>query len=344
LARRLAFVLLCACLLAPSAAGAAVTIGDNLAADPGGGLSSSCGAGTDCTSTYLVSQLPPAATASGGLASPINGVVVRYRIKTIVGTDAPSNARLRLAFDGGGGAFVGDGTGTPVAIANTAGIQTFNERLPIRTGDLIGLEAVDTGSTGTVTLPAMFTGTVGGSYLFWTNPRLADLAAPRAPGSSQSGEELLMNADVEADADHDGFGDETQDACPSNPLTQGACPAGSGGPPADKKAPVASLAAKDTYGLRRTLRGGLTIRVGSNEAGSANATATYSGKLAATTTVARGNATFSKPGRIKLKLTFTKKARKSLARKKRVRLTLKVVVTDRSGNPTTTSKKILLKR
>ena len=117
--------------------------------------------------------------------------------------------------------------------------------------------------------------------------------------------------------------------------------AGGGG---DRTAPLASLAAKGTYGLRKTLRRGLTIRVGSNEAGIASATATYSGKLAATTTVGSGRGSFARPGRIKLKLTFTKKARKSLTRKKRVRLTLRVVVTDRSGNPTTTTRKILLKR
>ena len=344
MARRVVLALLGFCLLAPASAGAAATIGDNLAADPGGGLSASCGG--DCTSTYLVSQLPPAATASGGLASPINGVVVRYRIKTIMSTDAPSNVRLRLAFDAGGGQYVGDGSGAIVPVANAAGVQTFNERLPIRTGDVIGIEAVDSGATGSVTLPSMLRGaTAGATHLLFSSPRLSDLAAPRAPTSASPNEELLMNADVEADADHDGFGDETQDACPSNPFTQGACPAGGGGgPPPDKTAPVASLTARNSYALRKTLRSGLTIRVSANEAGTANGTATYSGKLAATTTVASGNATFTKPGRVKLKLTFTKKARKSLARKKRARLTLKVVVADRSGNRTTTTKRILLKR
>ena len=153
-----------------------------------------------------------------------------------------------------------------------------------------------------------------------------------------------MNADVEPDADRDGFGDETQDACPSNPFTQAACPAGGGGPSPDRTAPVASLTARSSYPLKRTLRTGLTIRVSANEAGTANGTASYSGKLAATTTVAKGSATFSKPGRAKLKLTFTKKARKSLARKKRAPLTLRVVVTDRSGNSKTMTKRILLKR
>jgi hypothetical protein len=35
--------------------------------------------------------------------------------------------------------------------------------------------------------------------------------------------ELLLNADIEADADHDGFGDETQDLCPTNAATQRSC-------------------------------------------------------------------------------------------------------------------------
>ena len=33
-----------------------------------------------------------------------------------------------------------------------------------------------------------------------------------------------MNADIEADADKDGFGDETQDQCPTDATTQGPCP------------------------------------------------------------------------------------------------------------------------
>jgi hypothetical protein len=35
---------------------------------------------------------------------------------------------------------------------------------------------------------------------------------------------LNASAVVEPDADHDGFGDETQDQCPTNASTQGACP------------------------------------------------------------------------------------------------------------------------
>ena len=43
--------------------------------------------------------------------------------------------------------------------------------------------------------------------------------------------ELLVQAVVEPDADRDGFGDETQDRCPTNATTAGACPTPDNGPP-----------------------------------------------------------------------------------------------------------------
>jgi len=43
---------------------------------------------------------------------------------------------------------------------------------------------------------------------------------PSTPGGYQ----IDGSAVLEADADHDGFGDETQDQCPTNGSTQGPCP------------------------------------------------------------------------------------------------------------------------
>jgi hypothetical protein len=42
---------------------------------------------------------------------------------------------------------------------------------------------------------------------------------------SATGERLNLSAVVEPDADHDGFGDVSQDACPQSAATQTACPA-----------------------------------------------------------------------------------------------------------------------
>ncbi|HEY3192421.1 MAG TPA: calcium-binding protein, partial [Solirubrobacterales bacterium] len=39
-----------------------------------------------------------------------------------------------------------------------------------------------------------------------------------------SGSRILIAANVEPDSDRDGFGDETQDQCPTNATIQGACP------------------------------------------------------------------------------------------------------------------------
>ena len=53
-------------------------------------------------------------------------------------------------------------------------------------------------------------------------PPLID-GQPARTGVSTSGE-LLVNADIEPDADHDGYGNETQDRCPTDATAQGTCP------------------------------------------------------------------------------------------------------------------------
>jgi hypothetical protein len=57
------------------------------------------------------------------------------------------------------------------------------------------------------------------SYVF--APPLVDGSGKR--GSTESTGELLVAGTIEPDADGDGFGDETQDQCPSQKTTQGAC-------------------------------------------------------------------------------------------------------------------------
>jgi hypothetical protein len=52
-------------------------------------------------------------------------------------------------------------------------------------------------------------------------PTLVDGAAPR--NSTEVAEELLVQATIEPDADGDGYGDETQDQCPTQASTQGPC-------------------------------------------------------------------------------------------------------------------------
>jgi hypothetical protein len=180
-------------LLLASQAGAAVTIGSNLNSS---GAVSQCGAGVSCT--FLLSTLPAANSAPGGIRSPIDGVVVRWRIKS----GSSGNAvNLRVLRPAEGTTWTGAGTSaTGTTVFGTS--PYFSTRLPIRSGDALGLNDSSAG---------LFFGNTAGTFLGFT-PALAD-GETRGPIMGGGPRELLIQADVEPDADADGFGDETQDPC-----------------------------------------------------------------------------------------------------------------------------------
>jgi hypothetical protein len=195
------------CVALPAPASAAVTIGSNLNGAAAG--ETSCGSG--CTFAHGV--LPPASTASGGLLAPSDGVVVRWRIK--VGASATPVA-LRITRPGNSNTRIGAGTG-PTVTPDTNAISPFAVRLPIQAGDAIGIDCC-----------------VGGFLAaFAANPDAATRdfgpSGPLPDGGDLSGSslrdntELLINAEIEPDADNDGYGDETQDKCPTRP-GDGRCP------------------------------------------------------------------------------------------------------------------------
>jgi hypothetical protein len=189
----------------PCSASGAVTIGSNLEAAPTRTLLCS---GAPCTTSHIA--LPPSNIAPAGLTTPIDGVVVRWRIKT---ENDVTPVALRITRPGIGAARTGAGTGPTVTPAANA-ISTFEIRLPIGEGDAIGIDCCDDDFLDA------YADTPGAHYSFW-NPRLEDGALLRVV--SPQAQELLINADVEPDCDGDGFGDETQDlslsSCRSRSLT-----------------------------------------------------------------------------------------------------------------------------
>jgi hypothetical protein len=116
------------------------------------------------------------------------------------------------------------GTGPTVSIpAGTGGdtpILDFPGRLAVKKGDHLAIDGTNVNATYNSSGDKF-------SYLF--APPL--VAGQGARGSTSATGELLVQAAIEPDADHDGFGDETQDQCPSQATTQGPC---------DKTAPTAS--------------------------------------------------------------------------------------------------------
>lgn len=165
-----------------------------------------CIAAGGCTVVNGVG-LPAVSTATGGLNSPISGVVTRWRIKTGP-TTVPT--AFRVLRPGNSNTRTGVGTG-PLVTPPVNATTTYDIRLPIVAGDGIGVNA---------TTPPLGSAT-GANLRFWSSPMLADGAPPTASGGSVN-LELLVNADVEIDADEDGYGDDTQDGCPASAVNPGA--------------------------------------------------------------------------------------------------------------------------
>ena len=94
-------------------------------------------------------------------------------------------------------------------------VQTFQAHQGVEDGDYIGITMIAGSSIGDVHDPT--------DQIFEVNGDFADFS-DNVDSTAPENFEPLLSANVEADADGDGFGDETEDACPSNAATQGTCP------------------------------------------------------------------------------------------------------------------------
>jgi hypothetical protein len=179
-------------LAVPASASAAVTIGEDTSTSSGEGfLGCSLNSTEPCTFVQL--QHP-----SRSFVSPIDGVIVRWRVR---GNTTGAEFALRVLRRNADGTFTGRSTSTPTPIV--AGSENSTPTgLPIQQGEYIGLDFV--GLSGVEVRSVAST-----QYGFW-RPRLGD-GESRAPVIGGMELAILYNADVEPDADCDGFGDETQD-------------------------------------------------------------------------------------------------------------------------------------
>lgn len=167
-------------------------------------------------------------------------------------------------------------------------------------------------------------------------------------GLSNSVEQALRTDVRNTDSDGDGKSDSA-DSCPTKAAaTDDGCPAPVVTLPdaVDKTAPVASVAVAKKLSLKKLLRKGIVLTLGSNEPAAFDvevAAAAKSARLAqvgdlivSAKSLAIGSGTRS------VKLTIAKKFRKALTPKSRLRL--KVVATDAAGNRTVQSVVVRLKR
>jgi hypothetical protein len=144
--------------------------------------------------------------------APADGVIVLFRLRT----SAAEPVTLRLAtVTKQGDTLLAQAvrTGPTVTTQGTGEIEEFAARLVAHQGEHLALDA-----------PAahMVYNQGGNAFTPLYAPPLVEGQGPRGPGADPTGE-LLLQAVMEPDADGDGFGDETQDGCPTQPSTQGAC-------------------------------------------------------------------------------------------------------------------------
>jgi hypothetical protein len=162
-----------------SPAGAVVTIGSNLARVP------DTAANYSPRPTFSNSALAPDLRAPGGVSSPVNGTVVRWRIR--VG-DSTRATNLRIIRPMGGGLFAGAGT-SPTEVPPINATTTYNAQLPIRIGDYIGIDCCQIPAPGAEFFVA------GAAIRNEWQPLLAD-GGPARPPSSTNLYEVALNADI----------------------------------------------------------------------------------------------------------------------------------------------------
>ena len=182
-------------------------------------------AGACTANTTWVQGAPPAGTTYSAASA---GVITQWRFRA---TDLTQLKLKVLHYDGTGTSYtVKAASNTETA---TAGVtSTFSARVPIAVEDLLGVTATSANCVATLT---------GGSSAYWVAGDLASGASASFSISPTSA--IPVAATLEADADGDGYGDETQDLCPSQAATQGTCVTP---PPSPLPPPPSSPAAPDT--------------------------------------------------------------------------------------------------
>jgi hypothetical protein len=182
-------------LTAPAQASAAATIGSSL--PPWTGESLECTEPTGCT-------VIPRTISGTAVTVPFNGVLVGWSARLPAPADTGLISLKTARLTATGAQPIGSTLVSPPAVAGTPAQATAH--LPVRAGDLIGVELDDGDEIGIVSHALL--DSISWSYF---GPFTSD----RPPDSVDNDNfEMLFNARIERDADGDAYGDETQDPCP----------------------------------------------------------------------------------------------------------------------------------
>ena len=207
----LAITAVCALgLVVPPAASAATVIGQ---APPTAGTPGACEAGIHNSSVVQLSAGGNTYTVPAG-----GGVITEW--SHLADATPGQVLRLRLFRHVAGATFTAvaeseDQTLTPSTV------NTFQTRIPVSGGERVGIDNGPMGQSGTACIYHS-TATAADDAYYSGNDVSPPLGSP-APYFALGQFRVNVAAVLEPDADGDGFGDETQDLCPSDATKQGDC-------------------------------------------------------------------------------------------------------------------------
>jgi hypothetical protein len=278
---------------------------------------STCPAGSSQPEIALL-QLTQAPENALPLTAPLSGVITRWSIEDATGA-APGELTQALQVYR-----TAPGPNTFTLVNQTAqtplvpGLNSIPARLPVQAGDRLGI--------------------YGAAATMYCEGGPGDLIGYNEGGPVQVGEtrpfdedapyRIPVRATIEPDADNDGFGDESQDACPQSAAVQMACP------------PVALSAS------RQVRKGSVTISVTSSTAAPVSVLGVVKLGKGKKATLNGGTQSLA-PGVVgKFTLKFTKKVKrklKELPPKRSLRLNVTVSGTSLAGAVTTSALKLKLR-
>jgi hypothetical protein len=292
----LASLLAVAALIAsPGSAGAATTIGETFSDSSG-----ACGT----NETVLQTGSP-----NGQYAAPSDGVITSWTFQAA--SAVPDSIKFKVGRSAGGNNFLIVGE-SPEKTPDADTANTYTDvRIPVQAGDVIGYWA----GSGPVALCGR---NPGPPYLF--RFRLGDQPpGTTEPYTENSGFQINFSARLEPDADHDSFGDETQDKCVGTAGPFNGCP---------NTVTAITLKQKGDTKVKATIT---VPGQGALKVGSASDPALASAAAKKTVKAVSQTITATTAQQLKLTLKLTRSAKAKLADKGKLKVKVKAVYTPTGG-------------
>jgi hypothetical protein len=224
--RKLTPLAACAALwIVPATGHAATNFGSRLNHEPAN-ASQCINLGPPCTQVSFIHPIDPNGDPYSG-GAPVDGVITKFRIRAFGPGDptTPATVTFRIADirltnppNNDSALATAAGTGPTVTLPGGASssddtpIREYPGRVPVKKGQHLALDGTNVWAT---------VNNSGDKFTYVYRPPLEDGAGFR--GSNDTAGELLVAATIEPDSDHDGFGDETQDKCPTEANGGAAC-------------------------------------------------------------------------------------------------------------------------